>query len=94
MLIKKNNYPRNLLLDTLHGSVITSSCHDISHFSDVKYDKYVSRLSYVRKKQNKLPQKGKVSLPGRLPRAVARNRDKSKACKSRRHIQSSIINTH
>lgn len=48
--VDKKNSPCNLLLDTLYGSVITSSCYDISHFSDVEYDKYVSRLSYVRKK--------------------------------------------
>jgi len=79
---KKNNYPRNLLLDlAIYGSVVTSSCNDdISHFSDVKRDKYVFRLSCVRKKRYKLPQKRKVSFGCRL---VTHSKDKAKACKSR-----------
>jgi len=41
---KKNNYPLSELIirSSYTASVVTSSCHnDISHFSDVKYDKYV-----------------------------------------------------
>lgn len=88
---KKEQLSAELIIrSSLHGSAVTSSCRDdISHFSDVKCDKYVSRLSCVRKKQNKLPQKRKVSFGCRT---VARSKDK--ACKSRRRIQSTIINTH